>query len=156
MFDRIRQIFSRPQLSEESRDFITKLADSRIWILAVGVRGIPAIPNGMDPAAVDIIADHRIDVSELGDDDSVFPFNYEHEGKQVLPFFPSEGLARAFASDMGFPTHLPVFQPFDLQAGFLAIPENDPYELVLEPGSPAQRMLSRDERRLLQSLSKAD
>ena len=72
MLDRIRQMFSKPKpmLSDESRDFITKLARGDIWILAVGLRGTPAIPSVTDPAAFDIIAAHRIDVSEIGDDDS--------------------------------------------------------------------------------------
>jgi len=60
----------KPMLSDESRDFITKLARGDIWILAVGLRGTPAIPSVTDPAAFDIIAAHRIDVSEIGDDDS--------------------------------------------------------------------------------------
>jgi len=38
MLDRIRQMFSKPKLSDEARDFITKLATSDIWILAVGLR----------------------------------------------------------------------------------------------------------------------
>ncbi len=71
MLDRIRQMFSKPKLSDEAREFITKLATSDIWILAVGLRGTPAIPSISDPAAFDIIAAHRIDVSEIGDDDSV-------------------------------------------------------------------------------------
>jgi hypothetical protein len=155
MLDRIRQIFSRPQLSDESRDFITKLANSRIWILAVGLRGTPAIPDSTDPTALEIIAAHRIDVWEIGDDDSVFPFNYERDGKQVLPFFSSEEGARRFASDSGFPTDVTVFQPYDLRAGFVATPENEVYELVLDPRSPAERTLTGHERLLLRSLSKA-
>jgi hypothetical protein len=59
MFDRIRQVFSKPKLSDESRDFITKLAAGDIWILAVGLRCTPAIPSVTDPAAFDIIAAHR-------------------------------------------------------------------------------------------------
>lgn len=155
MLDRIRQIFSRPGISDESRDFITRLANSRIWILAVGIRGTPAIPNSTDPAALDVIAAHRIDVSEIGDDDSVFPFNYEQDGKQVLPFFSSDERARRFAAESGFPIDDTVFQPYDLRAGFVASRENEVYELVLDPRSPAERTLSRDERLLLRSLSKA-
>jgi hypothetical protein len=82
MFDLIRQMFAGPKLSEESRDFIAKLATSRIWILAVGLRGTPAVPRDTGPKALNIIAAHRIDVSELGKGDSVFPFNYKQDGKQ--------------------------------------------------------------------------
>ena len=53
---------------------ISKVAADDIWILAVGLRGTPTIPSVTDPAAFDIIAAHRIDVSEIGDDDSVFPW----------------------------------------------------------------------------------
>jgi hypothetical protein len=154
MFDRIRQMFSGPKLSDDSRDFITKLASSRIWILAVGLRGTPAIPSNTGPEALDVIAAHRIDVSELGDDDSVFPFNYEHDGKQVLPFFSSEEGAKRFASDSGFLTDFTVFQPYDLRSGFVATRENDVYELVLDPRSSTERRLSRGERLLLRTLSK--
>ena len=157
MLDRIRQMFSKPKpnLSDEARDFITKLATSDIWILAVGLRGTPAIPSITDPAAFDIIAAHRIDVSEIGDDDSVFPFNYEREGKQTLPFFSSEEGARHFAADTGFPNDPTVFQPYSLLAGFVATPENEIFDLVLDPRSPAERKLGRDERLLLRSLSTA-
>ena len=157
MFDRIRQIFSKPnpKQSDEAHHFITKLATSDIWILAVGLRGTPAIPSITDPAAFDIIAAHRIDVSEIGDDDSVFPFNYEREGRQALPFFSSEERARHFAAEKRFPTNPTVYQPYSLLAGFVATPENDIFDLVLDPCSPAERSLSRDERSLLRSLSTA-
>jgi hypothetical protein len=155
MLDRIRQMFSKPKpnLSDEAADFITKLAASDIWILAVGLRGTPTIPNITDPGAFDIIAAHRIDVSEIGDDDSVFPFNYERDGSQTLPFFSSEERARQFAADSGFPTDPVVFQPYSLLSGFVATPDNDFLELVLDPNSSAERRLSRDERLLLRSLT---
>ena len=155
MFDRIRQMFAGPKVADESRDFITKLAASRIWILAVGLRGTPPIPSHTGPEALEIIAAHRVDVAELGDDDSVFPFNYEQEGKQLLPFFSTEERAKQFAADSGFPTDVTVFQPYDLRAGFVATSENEVYELVLDPRSPTERTLSRGERLLLRSLSKA-
>ena len=152
MLGRIRQMFCRPTLSGESRAFISRLEASPIWILAVGVRGTPAIPASTGPEALEVIAAHRVDVAELGDDDSVFPFNYEQDGKQVLPFFSSEALARRFAADSGFPTDVTVFQPYDLRAGFVATPENEVYELVLDPRSPSERRLTRGERLLLRSL----
>ena len=157
MLDRIRQMFSKPKpvISEEARDFVTRLATSDIWILAVGLRGTPAIPSLTDPAAFDIIAAHRIDVSAIGDDDSVFPFNYERDGRQMLPFFSSEDRARHFIADSGFPTDVTVFQPCSLLAGFVATPENEIFELVLDPRSPTERRLGRDERLLLRSLSTA-
>ncbi len=154
MFDRIRQVFSKPKVSDESRDFITKLAAGDIWILAVGLRGTPAIPSVTDPAAFHIIAAHRIDVSEVGDDDSVFPFNYERDGRQTLPFFSSAERAQEFASATGFPTDVTVFQPYSLMAGFVSAPENDMFEPVFDARSPAERTLTRDERLLLRSLSK--
>ena len=66
MLDRLRRMFSKSRsgLSDEAREFITKLATSDIWILAVGLRGTPVIPSITDPAAFDIIAAHRINVSE--------------------------------------------------------------------------------------------
>lgn len=153
MLDRIRQIFSKPKLSNEASGFITKLATSDIWILAVGLRGVPAIPNITDPAALDIIAGHRIDVSEIGNNDSVFPFNYERDGRQALPFFTSAEHARLFAADSGFSTDVTVFQPCKLMAGFVAAPENELFELVLNPHTAAERILTRDERLLLRLLS---
>ena len=144
----------KPQLSDEARDFITKLAAGDIWILAVGLRGAPAI-NPTDPAALDTIAEHRIDVSELGDDDAVFPFNYEREGRQALPFFSSSERAQQFASATGFPTDVTVFQPYSLLAGFVAAPENDMFELVFDARSPEERTLTRDERLLLRKLTTA-
>lgn len=118
------------------------------------LRGAPAI-NPTDPAAFDIIATHRIDVSEIGDDDAVFPFNYERDGRQALPFFSSSERAQEFASAAGFPTDVTVFQPYSLLAGFVSAPENDMFELVLDARSPAERTLTRDERLLLRSLTTA-
>jgi hypothetical protein len=157
MLERIRQMFSKstPTLSGEARDFITKLAASDIWILAVGLRGVPVIPSITDPGAFEIIAAHRMDVSEIGDDDSVFPFNYERDGRQALPFFSSDERARQFATASGFPTNVTIFQPYSLLPGFVATPENDVFDLVLDPRSPAERALTRDERLLLRSLSTA-
>lgn len=157
MFNRIIQVFSKPKPnpSDDVRDFITNLATSDIWILAVGLRGTPAIPNINDPAAFEIIAAHRIDVSEIGDDDSVFPFNYERDGKQILPFFSSEERAGSFVANSGFQIDLSVFQPYRLMAGFVATPENEMFELVLDPRSSAERRIGHAERLLLRSLSSA-
>ena len=155
MLDRIRQMFSKPKLSDEEREFISKLAKDDIWILAVGLRGTPAITSVTDPAAFDVIAAYRIDVSEVGDDDSVFPFNYARDGRQALPFFTTEERAKQFATATRFPTDVTVFQPYRLMSGFVATTENDMFELVLDPRSPAERILSRGERLLLRSLSTA-
>ena len=155
MLDRLCRMFSKSRsgLSDEAREFITRLATSDIWILAVGLRGTPVIPSITDPAAFDIIAAHRIDVSEIGDDDSVFPFNYERDGKQTLPFFSSAERASRFAADSSIPTNPTVFQPYNLLAGFVATPDNETFELVLDPGSEAERRIGHDERLLLRSLS---
>ena len=157
MLARIRQMFSKPKptLSDEARDFITKLSTSDIWILAVGLRGVPVIPDIRDPAAYEIIAAHRIDVSEISDDDSAFPFNYERDGRQTLPFFSSEERARYFVAHSGFGADVSLFQPYSLMAGFVATPENEMFELVLDARSPTERRLERDERLLLRSLSTA-
>ena len=156
MIERIRQMFSKakPTLSDEARDFITKLADSDIWILAIGIRGTPAMPSLTDPAAFDVIAANRMELSEVGDDDSVFPFNYERDGRQVLPFFRSEERARHFL-DHGGLGDISLWQPFRLLAGFVATPENEQFELVLDTASPSERRLSQDERLLLRALSTA-
>jgi hypothetical protein len=156
MLERIRHIFSKPKsiLSDESRYFITKLAPSHIWLLVVGLRGTPSMPANSGDAAFEVIATHRIDVSEVGEDDSVWPFNYPRDGKRILPFFSSKDLAMAFGADSGFRTDLlTVFQPYSFLAGFVATPENDIFELVLDPRSPAERKITRHERLLLGSLS---
>src|SRR5262249_7309344 len=146
----------KPLLSDESRDFITRLAPSHIWLLVVGLRGTPSMPAIYGDAAFEMIATHRIDVSQVGDDDSVWPFNYSRDGKRILPFFSSKDLTTAFGTDSGFRTDLlTVFQPYSLLAGFVATPENDIFELVLDPRSPTERKLTRDERLLLRSLSTA-
>jgi hypothetical protein len=157
MFDRIRQVFSKPKspLSEQSREFVTALAAGDAWILAVGLRGIPEIPNVNDPEALAIIAAYRIDVSELGDDDSLFPFNYQREGRQTLPFFSSAERAREFATATGLSTDVTVFQPYCLRAGFVSAPENEGLELVLDARSAAERTLTHEEKLLLRSLTTA-
>ncbi|HOX59114.1 MAG TPA: hypothetical protein P5205_11285 [Candidatus Paceibacterota bacterium] len=114
-----------------------------------------AIASVTDPAAFDVIAEHRIDVSEVGDDDSVFPFNCERGGRQVFPFFTIEERAKQFAGATGFPADVTVVQPYRLMSGFVATPENEMFELVLDAGSPAERILSKDERLLLRTLSTA-
>lgn len=157
MFDRIRQMFSKPKptLSDESRDFITTLAASDIWILAVGLRGCPATPSLTDPATLDLIAAHRIDVSEIGDEDSVLPFNFDRDGRQALPFFSSAEHARQFAATAALSASVTVFQPYSLLAGFISAPENEMFELVLDARSPAERTLTGDERLLLRALTTA-
>ncbi len=156
MLERLRQMFSKstPTLSDDARQFITKLADSDIWILAIGIRGTPAMPSITDPAAFDVIAANRIELSEVGDDDSVFPFNYERDGRQVFPFFSSEERARHFLAHGGL-GDVSLWQPYRLLAGFVATPENDMFELILDTASTSERRLSHDERLLLRSLATA-
>jgi hypothetical protein len=156
MLSRIRQTFSKPQphLSAESRNFITKLAPSHIWLLVIGLRGTPAMPSNQEDAYPMLDA-HRIDVSEMTDDDSVFPFNYRREGIQILPFFTSKEGAVDFRAHSGLRADLSYYQPYGLLSGFVATPENDIFELILDPRSPAERKFTRDERLLLRSLSTA-
>ena len=153
MLARIRQIFSKPKptLSEESREFIEKLAPSFIWVLGIGVRGTPAMPALYGTKAWDVIAARRIELADVGDDDSVVPFNFQYDGRRILPFFSSEERARQFQS-LG---NISKFQPYRLLAGFVATPENGIFDLLLDPGSSTERRLGDDERLLLRSLSTA-
>ena len=156
ILEKIRQAFSpgSANLSAEARSFVESIATSEIWILAVGLRGTPAIPRIFDDSAMKAIADYRIDVSEMGDDDSVFPFNYGEAEKQVLPFFTTEAGAKDFATSKGASV-VQVFQPCPLLAGFVASPENDDFDLVLDPASLSERKITPEERRLLRRLSVA-
>jgi hypothetical protein len=124
MLSRIRQTFSKPQphLSAESRNFITKLAPSHIWLLVIGLRGTPAMPSNQEDAYPMLDA-HRIDVSEMTDDDSVFPFNYRREGIQILPFFTSKEGAVDFRAHSGLRADLSYYQPYGLLSGFVATRE---------------------------------
>lgn len=153
MFDRILQLFTKRKLSNDAREFITKLADTNIWILGVGLRGVPAITGLTDQAALEVIAANRIDVAEIGDDDSVFPHNYLWNGRQTLPFFTTEERTKQFVTTLGLPTDIELYQPYEVRAGFVSVPENDSLELLLDPGFPDERLLSREERLLLRSLS---
>ncbi|NBV24292.1 MAG: hypothetical protein EBS05_20535 [Proteobacteria bacterium] len=154
MLSRLRQIFSKPQpeLSAESRDFITKLAPSHVWLLVIGLRGTPSVPLGREDAYL-MLDSHRIDVAEMTDDDSVFPFNYWLDGIQILPFFTSKDGALAFRTDSGLRADLSFYQPYGLLSGFVATPENEVFELVLNPHTPSERRFTRDERLLLRALS---
>lgn len=154
MLNRLGQLFTKSKLSEEERNFVTQLAASRIWVLAVGLRGAPPVSaDANDPENFSIIAAHRIDVSEVGEDDSVFPYNYYADDRQILPFFTTEERAKEFAAKAFAPEELNIFQPCDLLAGFVATPENETFRLVLDPGSPAERIISHDQRMLLRSLT---
>ncbi len=153
MIDFLRRLFSRPpDLSEASREFIEDLASSRIWILAIGIRGTPAIPRFADSEAIAMVAAHRKELSELDDDDSVFPFNFEAEGRQVMPFFSSEALAKQFL-EHGELGDVSLFQPCRLLAGFVAVRENEVFYLVLDPGSASEHRITDGERWHLRSLS---
>jgi hypothetical protein len=154
MFNRLGQLFTKSKLSEAERNFITQLSSSRIWVLAVELRGAPALsPDANDPENFSVIAAHRIDVSEVGEDDSVFPYNYCADDRQILPFFTTEERAEEFAVKTFGPDQLDVFQPCDLLAGFVATPENETFRLVLDPGFQAERIISHDQRMLLRSLT---
>ena len=154
--DRIRHMLGKSGagLSDEARLFIESIAAADIWVLAVGIRGTPSIPRIANDRAMDAITDHRIDVSEIGDDDSVFPFNYVERERQLLPFFRSEHRAREFASSLGSSV-VQVFQPLKLLAGFVTSPENDEFDLILDPATPEERRITLAERRLLRSRSVA-
>jgi hypothetical protein len=156
MLERIHQMFSKPKpsLSDESRDFIAKLTPSHIWLLVIGLRGTPAVPNNREDA-FQMLDAHRIDVSEMSDDDSVTCFNYKRDGIQTLPFFTTKEWASAFRADSGLRADLSFYQLYSLLSGFVATPENDLFQLVLDPNTPEQRILTKDERRLLRSLSTA-
>ena len=40
-----------PKLSNDSRAFVENLGKGEIWILAVGLRDVPVVPNIRDPKA---------------------------------------------------------------------------------------------------------
>jgi hypothetical protein len=141
-------------LSDESRAFIERLAPSFIWILAIGIRGTPGLRAIHDQSAWDAVAKHRIELSDVGDDDSVFPFNYKRDGRQILPFFSSEDCARQFLAakrwgDSSF------FQPYRLLAGFVTAPGNETYDLILDAGLPSERTLHSVEKELLRKITSA-
>jgi len=156
MLDRLRKIFSKgkPELPAEAHDFITKLAASDIWILAIGISGTPHIPPLNDPAALDMIAAHRKELVNLSDDDSVFPFNFQRRGTQFLPFFTSEERAKYFLANSGL-GDISIFHPYCLVAGFVTSPENDIFELLLDPCSSSERKIDPQERALLGLLTNA-
>lgn len=156
MFEGLRRFFSgsRPPLSEEARTFITQLAVSNIWVLAIGVRGTPALPSPDDPSAADVVVSHRKELTDLGDGDSIFPFNFKQGRRQILPFFTTEEFARTFLARQDM-KEVAIFQPYCLLAGFVATPEQEAFELVLDPGFTSVRTLGWDERLLLRSLSNA-
>ena len=159
MFDHFRRMLStaKKRISAEERDFITNLANSDIWILAIGVHGTPQMPSMTDvgsfPAALKILDPVRKELNELGDNDSVFPFNYRCDSRQVMPFFSSEEGANHFLQMSGFDCDLSVFQPFCLPAGFVATPFNDKFDLVLDIRTSSEHKLEDSERLLLRSLS---
>jgi hypothetical protein len=154
MLDQFRKLFSpaKPKLSEESRAFIEKLAPSFIWVLAIGIRGTPTISAVYDSSAWDTVAAHRIELGDIGDDDSVVPFNYKKDGPQTLPFFSSEELAKKYLANKSW-GNISYFQPYRLLAGFVSTPENDLFELLLDPSFPSERKIEREERLLLRSLT---
>jgi hypothetical protein len=156
MLDKFLQLLRPPGqgLSEEARRFIESIATAEIWILAIGIRGTPECPHLFDDAAIELLADHRINVSEIGEEDSLFPFNFEDAGSQLLPFFTTEEGAKQFASSWGRQS-IHVFQPCPLLAGFVASPPNDDFDLVLNPRTAEERKITQEERRLLRALSVA-
>jgi hypothetical protein len=155
MWNQLRNMFSRrrPELSDEARAFITKLAASNIWILAIGLNGIPDIPQGNSSAALEALEPHLKPLAEVGDDDSVFPFNYGEGTTQVMPFFSSEERARHYLGDTGLGVDISLFQPYCLIAEFVALPAQDDVELIFDPRTPFERRITRDERLLLRRLT---
>ena len=157
MLDQFRKLFSAAKpasLTEESRAFVEKLAPSFIWILAIGIRGTPGIRAIHDPSAWDAVAANRIELVDVGDDDSVFPFNYRRDGRQILPFFSSEDCARQFLASKKW-GNISFFQPYRLLAGFVTAPGNEIFDLILDPGLPSERRLEPNEKELLRKITTA-
>ncbi len=155
MLQRLLEIFlpTGRGLQAESREFIAGLANAKIWVLVIGLRGAPSVSGSLsDPTVIDILAANYKDLADLGDDDSVFPFNFERDGTQVLPFFSTKEQSQEFMA--GFDGGTGPFQPYELMAGFLAMPQNDDFALVLDAGSPAEREIGHAERRLLRRLAR--
>src|SRR5262245_36332331 len=106
------------KLSDETRAFVKKLAASGVWLLAFGLRGAENIPDRPEAGRYDNIAARRIDVSEIGPNDSFIPLSYRRQGRPVMPFFSSMERAMQFVA--GFAVDLSLFQPFQQHAGFVA------------------------------------
>ena len=153
IFSRILGAFAKPgaNLSEESRTFIASIANAEIWILAIGVRGTPTLPRNLD-AVLEVVADHRIDVSEIGESDSVVPFNYEEAGRQLLPFFTTEERAKSYITTINSSLS-GIFQPYPMLAGFVTDPGQGDCDPILDPKSPGERRLSPEECRLMRALA---
>ena len=157
MLDHLRKLFSpqKPALSEESHAFIENLAPSFIWILAIGIRGTPRIHAMQNSTKRDIVADHRIELADIGDYDSVVPFNFRQDGLQVLPFFSSENCAREFLATKPLLGDTSFFQPYRLRAGFVTAPGNEKFNLVLDAGLPSERRLLPAEKEFLRAITTA-
>jgi len=150
-------MFSTPKPaapSDESRAFIERLAPSFIWILAIGIRGTPEISAVRGPEARSEVAANRIDLADVGEDDSVFPFNYRQDGRQILPFFSSEDCARQFLATKRW-GDTAIFQPYRLLAGFVTAPGNERFDLILDPGLQSERRLTSEQKELLRKITSA-
>jgi hypothetical protein len=143
-----------PTLTDESRIFIEKLAPSFIWILAIGIRGTPNLSGMAGPARRDVLAAHRIELSDIRSSDSVFSFNYGQDGQQILPFFSSEDCARQFLATKKWGARS-FFQPYRLLAGFVTAPGNEKFNPILDPGLPSERKLQSGEKALLRKITSA-
>jgi hypothetical protein len=159
MFNQLRKIFSATNpaaMTDESRAFIEKLAPSYIWILAFGVRGTPSFRALDRESRLDGLAAHRIDLADVGENDSVVPFNYKHGGRQILPFFSSEEFARQYLAAKQLLGDTQVFQPFRLRAGYVTAPGNEKFDPVLDDGLPSERRLQANEKELLRKITSAN
>ncbi len=133
---------------DRSVEFVARLADSRIWLLAFGQQGTPNTERLSHDELLGLVAQNRKDLDDVGNEDSIVPFNFRRGSFQVLPFFSSVALAENFLAKEN-PKIRVIHRPFRIQAGFLTEPGLDKFRLVLNMDSSSERPLTSDERESL-------
>ena len=133
---------------DHSDEFISRLAQSDVWILSIGQNGTIPTDNLTEDALRSHIERNAKELSELTDTNGIVPFVLERGASPILPFFSSMQFAEFFIRTERWPT-VTAFQTLRLRSGIIVSPELADCHLVLNLNSKSERPLTEHERKSL-------
>ncbi len=133
---------------DQSDEFISRLAQSDVWILSIGRNGTIPNANLTEDALRSHIERNAKELSEVTDTEGIVPFVLERGAAPILPFFSTLELAEHFVRSERWPT-VTAFQTLRVHSGIVVSPVLADCQLVLNVNSESERQLTDRERESL-------